>query len=117
MHLLVVGLLKKDSGQSCEKHAVCGSDLREGDLVFFHPINDCKEYRVYKAPYHVGYLKRDVARAYPQHYFSERLAEVVALYGDAEDKESRHLHYAFNGVARIELYPACFSYSLAGRPE
>ena len=114
MRILIVGLTKSDSGRSCDEHAVCGSSVEVGDVVFFEPIKSGKEYMVHRGPCTVGYLKLTVARAHPPYHFSERLAEVRELYTDRKKASSvqRRMSYAFNGVARVELYPKCFTKTL-----
>ena len=110
--MLIVGLNKGDSGRSCDEHEVCGECVRVGDLLYFEPFHNGCEYTVHKRHCTVGYLKLDVARAHPPHYFSDRLAEVMEIYANNNEKMIRHLSYSYCGIARIELYPDCFTKSI-----
>ena len=107
--MLIVGLNKGDSGRSCGEHGVCGEGVCVGDVLFFEPFGHGCEYTVHKGPCMVGYLKLDVARAHPAHYFSNRLAEVMELYINDHERMIRHLSHSFCGIARIDLYPDSFT--------
>ena len=110
--LLIVGLDKGDSGRSCASHAVCGQSVEVGNLLHFDSFNNGSEYHILKEGCRVGYLKMDVAKTHPAHYFSDRLAEVMELHSESPHKCICAHSYAFHGMARIELYPPSFCKSL-----
>ena len=75
------------------------------------PFNNGSEYIVLKKGCRVGYLKLDVARANPAHYFSDLLAEVMEIFGNNKERMIRHFSYSYCGIARIEVYPDSFTKS------